>query len=251
MERMQEALGLVPGNPLRPFTLGLLAFLGLAVVAAAVLLAVDRIWALVVGVVALAVLITLPILVVFGRVYVRDMRRLLAGEHWARWRYEPAEWERFAAHEWARTRREARFGGIASRILAIVIAVFAALVGGSGSVALLAAGLVLAVGLVVSLGIYLAGRARYARRGREVGDVTVGPLGVHHPGRYAPLAGFNLRLAAVRVEPGTPSVLHLVTKSWSQYGARTQETRVPIPHGREADAEALAARFRAEFRLDG
>ena len=110
-------------------------------------------------------------------------------------------------------------------------------------------GLILAVGLVVSAGVRLAKRARYARRARETGDVTLGALGIHHPGRYVPLRGYNLRLVDVAIEPGSPAALRFRTASRGQYGTRTQETRVPIPRNREAEAEALAARFRNELGL--
>ena len=244
------ALGLVPGNPLRPFALGLLAFGGLAAIVAAVLLAVDRLWALVAGLLGLSALISLAIIVPFGRAYTRDMRRLLAGEHWAHWRYDGDERARFADQEWARARREARFGVPASMILAAAVGIFLAIVGGGQQAAALGGALILAVGLAVSVGLLLAGRARYARRARETGDVILGSLGIHHPGRYVPLRGFNLRLVDVAVERGSPAALRVRTASRSQYGTRTQETRVPIPRGREAEAEALGARFRNELGVN-
>ena len=57
------ALGLVPGNSLQPFALVLLAFGGLAAIVAAVPLALDRLWALVAGLLGLSALISLAIVV--------------------------------------------------------------------------------------------------------------------------------------------------------------------------------------------
>lgn len=184
MVRASETLGLGPGNPWRSFTLGLLVIFGLAVAFAAVIVAFEPIWALIAAIIAAAVLVSLCVIVPFGRVYERGMRRLLAGEAWVRWRFDGAEWEAFSAQELARSRTEAKIGVAISSLLAILIGFIAALSGGSGETMLLAGGLVLGVGWLVSLGILVAGRVRYARRRGEVGDVTIGPLGVYHPGRW-------------------------------------------------------------------
>ncbi|MDQ3780058.1 MAG: hypothetical protein M3354_05885 [Chloroflexota bacterium] len=140
MERLSEALGLVPGNPLRPFTLGLLVILGLAAMFAAVVAAFAPFWALIAAIIAAAVLISLLVIVPFARRYVREMRRLLAGEAWVRWHLDPEEWERFSAQELARSRREAMIGAGVSAILAIMIGLIAAASGGSGAATLLAGG---------------------------------------------------------------------------------------------------------------
>ena len=102
----------------------------IAAIVAAVLLALDQLCALVTGLLGLSALISLTIVVPFGRAYSRDMQRLLAGEHWARWRYDGDEWTRFADQEWARARREARFGIPASMILAAAVGIFLAIIGG-------------------------------------------------------------------------------------------------------------------------
>ncbi len=183
MVRASETLGLGPGNPWRPFTLGLLVIFELAVAFAAVIVAFEPIWALIAAIIAAAVLVSLCVIVPFGRVYGRGMRRLQAGEAWVRWQFDGAEWEAFSAQELARSRTGAKFGVAISSLLAILIGFIAALSGGSGETMLLADGLVLGVGWLVSLGILVVGRVRYARRRGEVGDVTIGPLGVYHPGR--------------------------------------------------------------------
>lgn len=249
MVRASETLGLGPGIPWRPFTLRLLVIFGLAVAFAAVIVAFEPIWALIAAIIAAAVLVSLCVIVPFGRVYGRGMRRLLAGEAWVRWQFDGAEWEAFSAQELARSRTGSKFGVAVSSLLAILIGFIAALSGGFGETMLLADGLVLGVGWLVSLGILVAGRVRYARRRGEVGDVTIGPLGGYHPGRYRPLAGFNLRPRAVELETGSPPNPKFETESRSQYGNRTQVFRVPVPAGREAEASVLADRLRAHFGL--
>jgi hypothetical protein len=122
-----------------------------------------------------------------------------------------------------------------------------AVVGGSGSAALLGGGLVLAVGWIVSLGILIAGRVRLARRASEAGEVTIGPLGVHRPGRFWPLHGFNVRFGGVRFEPGSPATLPFQTRSQSQYGPQTQSFRIPVPADRTAEAVEVVDRLNAHF----
>jgi len=43
--------------------------------------------------------------------------------------------------------------------------------------------------------------------------------------------------------------LRFETQSWSQYGTRTREYRVPVPKGHGAEATALVDRLRAHFEI--
>jgi hypothetical protein len=257
VRRIERLLGAVPGNPLRPFILGMLWLLVGCLLAAGVLYALDVyfIYLLLALIFAAVFLFVLPITALVTRSYVRDMDRLLAGAYLARWPVDDAVWGRHAAQEWRRARDFARRGPLYTLVLALGIGgaagvLYAFTAGGTRDAVLTAlgvGGVIVVVGLLVSGGSYLAGRWRYARRERLRGDVLIGIAGVYQHGVYTPFEGFNLRLARAELEPGDPAALHFVTQTLTQYGARqAAEARVPVPPGKDAEAADLAAMFQRE-----
>jgi hypothetical protein len=249
MQHLHAALGITPGSPLRTFMLGYYLVIGLSIMVAAGLYVaeVDPFWAWIMLLPLATAIVVVPVVALVSRSYLAGMRDLLAGHTWARWRYSPEEWRRFAEAEWARTRREARRGPLYSLALAGIIGGVLGLLGQSLAAGLATGGIVCAAGLVTSAGIWLAGRWRYRRRDAGAGEILIGPDGSYSRGRYTAFRAFNLRLSRIEVEPGDPSTLLVVTESWSQHGAKSsQETRLPIPRAHEPEAAALAVRLRTE-----
>lgn len=253
MDGLRRFLALTPGNPMNPVTLLVLGFfavmlLGFPPVMLALGLGVGGTLFVTAVIVATAVL-CVGLMVAIGRRYARDFERLLAGEHWVRWRLGPGERERFVVDEGTRTRREAK-----SYVpYAVGFAALGALVVGvatdSASAGLLGGAILGAVGLLVVVTTYLWGGAREREGARDLDEVYLGDLGIYQLGRYTPVRGFNVFLVGVEARPGDPAVLAFTIGSRGRYGTRTSEVRVAVPAGRETEAAELAERFRREFGL--
>ena len=254
MGGIRRFLALIPGNPMNPVTLLVLAFFAAALVGfppfmVSVGLEAWDVVLVEVVVVATAV-VCLGLVVWVARRYAGDYERLLAGEHWVRWRTTPNERARFVAQERARTRAEAkRYAVYAVGVAAIGgVAMWAATRTVTGAALGIAAFGV--AGLLVVATTLRWGGARERPGALDLDDTLLGNLGISHLGRYTPLRGFNLFLEKVDLLPCAPAVLAFTVGSRTRYGTvRSSEVRVAVPPGGEAEAATLAERFRREFGL--
>lgn len=257
MARLGRLLSLTPGHPQRPTVVTLIVLVLASPWVGIARFAVgdsDGGLMAIVGGAMLAVL--LLIVLITGWFTGREMARLLADEAWARWRLDREEWIRHVERDWPRAQWADL--GEAARLLArplgmmlVGFALFGALeVGQPWSIPLayrLPIFFLLAVGLAVWIAPVVAAHVRYALRKRAaVGEVVLGSQGVYVGGQYSYLAARGSRLAAARVEPGPPVVLHLEAHRPTRQGVERKVIRVPVPSGREGEAEALAERYRTE-----
>jgi hypothetical protein len=249
MNATRHYLALTPGNPMNPVTLILLAFFGIALIVFPAIMLRAGLGAgsavLIDVIILLTAALCLGFTLYLARRYDADRRRLLSGEHWAHWQLPTAEREQFVTGERERSHREA------SRCLlyTLVAALFGALVGWlqveTATGALLGFMALGAAGLIVVATTYPWGGARPREEAANLGDIYLGELGIYHLGRYTPVRGVNLFLTGVELQPGDPTVLQFAVSSRGRYGLRTNEVRVAVPAGREAEAAALAERFQS------
>lgn len=233
-----QALLLGRGNPMRPVLI-------IVAVAFTVMLIVFPVTMQIAGVgtgatIGLALLIAvvaiayLALLRMMGEAYAQDQEVLLAGHTWAEWRLSADEHRRFLDDEQRRNRRLAAASTIGGVALGLVIGAIAE----DWLMAGIMIGVFLCVGVIT---LTLAGPPREANG--EVGrDVKIGPDGVQVLGRYLPFNAPLMRPRGVRLQAGSPAVLHFIVRT----GSRVEEVRVPVPHDSFAEAEALVERFRLD-----
>lgn len=197
------------------------------------------------GSILVVALICLPVMAYSGRKARREIQDLLAGNHWAHWRYAEDEWRRFADAEWARTQRKARKLALQLFVILFLFIFLLALSQGAPlAPAFLGAALAgLGIGLLVGFLVHRFGRSTYNRRLTVLGEVYIGPNSLYQEGRYNTWRGLGTSLEKVEVQPGDPAVLHFEVLVSSGRSSRTHEIRVPIPRGCEEEAQKLVVRF--------
>jgi hypothetical protein len=179
----------------------------------------------------------------------RDLAAFQRGDYLVHWSYEPEEWARFARAEEADSREEV---WLAPLVLFIVGALLGLLIwpGGAGERALLAfvCGAVLGLygwGLALLRGYF---RRRFLRFGRtRRPEVYIGPRAVYFNGQYTPWGNVATSRVGARLLAGSPPILEFTLFS-TRY---SHEIRVPVPAGKEQEAEALVALFRNGSRREG
>lgn len=78
----------------------------------------------------------------------------------------------------------------------------------------------------------------------EAREVLIGERGVRVLDRYLPFHAPLTRLRGMTLRYGNPSLIVMYVRSGNRRtGRRTDELRVPVPHDRLAEAEALVRRF--------
>lgn len=253
---VQRVLGLAPGSPYRWHVMGAFAvtlFLLLAGAAldAAGVTSSGGLFLFFTPVAAIVLLVYIAI----NRNFTRDMERLLAGDYVVHWRYDGDEWWDFAEAEWARTRQATRERATSKRTVALSLLGGLVVLGGLAAQDM--ANLWRGIGLLGFAGLAVARPAlvswlQYIRRDRLAGDVVIGPRGFWLGTRYVPLRGFGRDLAGTTIERGHPEVLRFSTtnsrtrNSSGYLPARrnTSDYRVPIPYGREAEANYVIRQIR-------
>ena len=250
---------MAPRHPFRPGIIGLILFIALLVFVDAVVVplllhgrAANQDFYVLNLIFGLAALVMLVVLVLYDRVYARNIRRILAGEYWAHWRYLAGEWDRFMAQEQQRNRRIAGRGLLVFLGSVALLAALYLLLGAATDPVSLAylilLGAALAFVLVLNRRRDYAGERAYELRHGGPAESYIGSLGVYQPNGYFALRGFDLQLVRVMLQPGNPSLLTFVRQSRMPGLPPTNVThtfRVPVPEGRDDEAHALAQRFQA------
>lgn len=181
-------------------------------------------------------LLFLVIAALFQRATKKAIPRMLKDPLTMHWTYSPTDWQRFTTQAWQRSIRHTLittglFWGIA---LVIVLILFATAQGAFN----IAAGIAIGTGVVAGLGLLLFlldVLTLWARRRHTTSDVYLNWEGVILSGWYYPMRGPK----KVTYTEGNPAMLHYDVGS----GRSSYKLAVPVPHGREAEAQHLARRL--------
>lgn len=181
-------------------------------------------------------LLFLVIAALFQRATKKAIPRMLKDPLTMHWTYSPTDWQRFTTQAWQRSIRHTLitlgiFWGIA---LVIVLILFATAQGAFN----IAAGIATGTGVVAGLGLLLFlldVLTFWARRRHTTSDVYLNWEGVILSGWYYPMRGPK----KVTYTEGNPAMLHYDVGS----GRSRYKLAVPVPHGREAEAQHLARRL--------
>jgi hypothetical protein len=161
----------------------------------------------------------------------KAIHQILTDRHTVHWTYSPAEWQRFTTQAWRQSIRSILV--VTGIVWVILIAVFLA------SVANVPSGLALGTGMAILMGLlfFLMAVVDLQRRRRHTtSDVYINRVGIVLSGWYHPLRGWMGGLNRVTYKAGDPSVLSFDI-GW---GRGRRVLKVPVPHGREAEAEQVA-----------
>ena len=246
VERVLNWLCVHPDNPLRTFMLGYYVAAAVGAVAASglYLAGVNWVYVFLALLVAATMPVVVPIVAFVTLPYVRSVRQIRRGDHWAHWQYTDDEWARYGQHKHKQATRLMKLSPLFAAALGLVTGGIAWLASRDLRTALLLFGILLGVGLLVSAQLWLEGRA-HSRRVKS-GDVYISPDGVLRPQGYLPLSAFNVRLVDVIVEPTASGVTVMRFKVGSvteNLVTRVSEFDIPVPTGRDAEAQTLAKRL--------
>ena len=167
----------------------------------------------------------------FDRIAQTAIARVLTDERTIHWTYSEQEWPRYTIQVW---RRENRNVLIALGIfigLALVIDLFlASTQRNAGAFLPWEAAFVAAYGLLLFL---KAALTRLSRRQTPTSEVYINPEGIIMSGWYTSLGS----LRSITYEAGDPITLRFLIRAGRN---STRTIDVPVPRGREAEAEYLA-----------
>ncbi|MFI6451641.1 hypothetical protein ACIBF6_08790 [Streptosporangium amethystogenes] len=180
------------------------------------------------------------------QVYLRDMDRMPAGQSWAHWHYDEADWKAANDIERRRDRRNSYTALLVMMAIGLVCVVvgFAA----SEDTAIFAGALTTAIGLV---GMAIATTTTLMARSRPQGEIYISSLGVYRlPGGYAALHSPGVRLHKVDVveaDDEIPAFLRFTGMVQGRFGETSAKlAEVAVHSGGEDEARALAQRFQTE-----
>lgn len=195
---------------------------------------------------ALVVLLIFSLLcVVIAALAQRDAKqaipRILTDEQTVHWTYTPPEWQRFCAQSWRRSiRRHLKVVGITWGFLLVVLLISFARANGTFDVA---AALGLSTGVAVVVGVLLLVWAVVLwqwRRRQTTLDAYLHPRGFILCRWYYALNWVVGGRKKITYTAGDPGVLSFDVGT----GRGTRVLEVPVPQGREAEAEHLSLSLR-------
>lgn len=172
---------------------------------------------------------------------------------WVHWTYTEAEWQAFNFQDEAQRQSSWRTNVAAYGVAFFIILAFCAwfsfgrdwnesvgvrLFFTIATPVVMVGGALLLTRQEVSLGQLLE-RAR--RRGPR--EITIGPTGIREGRTFFPWWAGMTRLTHVRLDSGSPPALVFRTTRPVNGTPIDYEFRVPVPAGREAEAQQLVARF--------
>jgi hypothetical protein len=167
----------------------------------------------------------------------RAIPRILTDHQTIHWTYNPQEWQRFSAQAWRRSIRvNLTMTGIAFAIVVVLLVI--GIASSNGEVDIPAA-LALGAGIVALIGALLFAQSALQllwRRRQTTLSLYLHPTGFILNGWYS---GLNWTVGGrkkIVYTPGDPGILAFNVGSGR--GART--LMVPVPQGREAQAEEVA-----------
>ena len=168
------------------------------------------------------------------------IRRMLAGEtRVIHWTYSGWEWQQLTTRAW---RREIKGDLLAAGVLGGVLLVFSLVILGSASkyAGALIVGLSVLL-LAIILPYFLSDViVLWCQRRQRSGDAYVSSAGIILGGWCVSSLTNFYRVDYEGGYGGYPAALRFSTYVYGQYGRSTSTTEVPVPRGREAEAEKLA-----------
>jgi ABC-type multidrug transport system fused ATPase/permease subunit len=173
------------------------------------------------------------------RAFAEGKTEIEEGKLLARWRYSEEEWKKFNAEEWEKSRKRSIF--IPFGILALFFLIGwldAEFSEGEFSVALPFIVLFLAS---LSAALFFYSYALYKRTFSCPREVVIGPGGFFYGGFYNTWEAFGTRLAGVTLIPGDIPIMEFDIKVIGKSGSNSQPLRIPVPRGREREAESIIA----------
>jgi hypothetical protein len=174
----------------------------------------------------------------------RDCERHAAafrrGECLVHWTYTRGEWLRFAISERQRVRGEVTGMPWVGLIVGLLFGAIIGLYQGSWVLGV-------ALGGVAGIFFWLLGglmelnaEGRSRRRRAKVSDTWIGCDAAFYDDKYLRWGYFGCRLGGAVLLPGDPAVLELTLRVFNPDGDDySQEHRIPVPAGREGEAEQL------------
>lgn len=177
------------------------------------------------------------------------------GDLLAHWTYSPQEWSQFIQSEMARSRASIKVILYTVGLTFLVMAV-GLLVAGAGSGrsdrAIIGSLLCLVVFGVVALLVRWGATVEVRKlKARSTGEVFISPTGLMLNESYYPWNVMGTRLTGVFYEQGNPNSLLFKYQQWGAQNMggtaiptrNKQSVRVPVPFGREGEAQNLVAHF--------
>jgi hypothetical protein len=161
----------------------------------------------------------------------KAIRQILTESKTVHWTYNPAEWQRLTTRAW---RRSIRSNLIVTGIVWVVlVGVFLANFPNVSSALALGTGLAVLLGLLLFLMAFVK---LQLRRRRTTSDVYISRTGIILNGWYYSMSGWTGGLNRTTYKAGDPAMLSFDI-GW---GRSRRVLKVPVPHGRERDAELMA-----------
>ncbi|MCG8352737.1 MAG: hypothetical protein MI924_33655 [Chloroflexales bacterium] len=189
-----------------------------------------------------------------------DVQEILAGAHWAHWRYDPLFWEQHAPSTWFNRSLRFREQSLPSRLgrsalVALLLAGMSFLIAQRGGTTTQAIQVAVIVGFAMlaltMTSTYFAWQRLQQIEAMEAVDVYVSPVGIYttdQPMHLLRLRHPEMRLSNVTIQPGNPAFLAFEAqyRPGSKGKPIASTICLPIPQGQQEEAEELIIRFRLE-----
>jgi len=174
------------------------------------------------------------------------LRKILSGEELvAHWTYGPEEWARYAEAEHGRDKEGKVVLFVIISAFALFFGVLFLIFGGeAGLIVFLGMlGLIALIGGVAFLSILLSHRANQTR----TGEVFIARTGVYLNGALHNWNMFGASLDSVKLIREESPLVEFVYSYPARHGRQGAEVRVPVPAGKEEEADRMVACF-TQFR---
>lgn len=192
--------------------------------------------------------ITTPMLYSNGKKQVQEIEALIRGEGLlAHWTFDADEWNRYTENEYARGMKQTRQLGIWTFAVVFGMVFVGALFSGGITGLMIVLALVIGIGFTAILAgsSYLMTRSAYAANRAGAGEVFIGGTSVYLGNRFHTWKSRMATLEKVAFEPGDPCVVQFTYRYGSGDNGSHQEVRVPVPRGREEEAQQLVEQYYA------
>jgi hypothetical protein len=185
------------------------------------------------------------VIALFFRGRAASLDRLMqGGKILAHWTYPPDQWQDYTEVELKDQKENNKVLFLITAGWAVLFGVLFLIFGGeAGRVVLL-----VMVGLILVLAVFAFGMPRrwYRRQKDRFGEVWIGEDGVYFQDAFTQWNHGGARLDKVEIidkPTGAPMRLGFEISFPSRMGVQDQTLRIPIPRGREAEAQAVVEHF--------
>lgn len=192
--------------------------------------------------------IVAPTLWFSGRKQMTEIAALFGGQDLlVHWTFDTDEWMRYTENEYARGVKQARTAAIWSFAVPFVLLIGVQPFAGGFSVVMTGLAFAFGAGAALLFGgsLYLMAKSADTANRAAVGEVFVGTNCIYYGRRFHSWASKYAELQKVAFEPGEPSVVQFDIKYGTEGNSTHAEVRVPVPRGRESEAEQLVQSYYA------